>query len=209
MRGIFITLEGGEGTGKSTHSRGLLEWFRANNREAIATREPGGTPEAEAVRTLLVDGPTDRWTANAEALLNYAARDSHLNRVIRPALLRGAVVICDRFMDSTRAYQHYAGECSASLVDALEREIVGQTVPDLTFIFDLDPRIGLQRAKARADTQGDRYERKGLVFHQRIQEGFRQIADANPERCKLVDASQTVGEIANALQNQISVFMNG
>src|SRR5258708_6559082 len=120
MTGIFITFEGGEGTGKSTHIRRLSERMRSSDREVVTTREPGGTAEAEAVRALLVSGDTMRWSAEAEALLNYAARDNHLRQIIRPALARGAIVICDRFMDSTRAYQGYSGDCPIPLIDALE-----------------------------------------------------------------------------------------
>ncbi|MGH6907172.1 MAG: dTMP kinase, partial [Aestuariivirga sp.] len=164
MAGHFITFEGGEGTGKSTQIGRLAE--RLKDREVLLTREPGGTPEAEAIRGLLVSGETRRWTSAAEALLNYAARDAHLAQAIRPALSRGAIVLCDRFMDSTRVYQGYAGDCAMSLIDDLEEAIVGGTRPSLTLIFDLDPKEGLARAKGRANAPAeDRYERKGLAFH--------------------------------------------
>jgi dTMP kinase len=161
------------------------------------TREPGGTPEAEAVRALLVSGDVARWTAKSEALLNYAAREQHLEKVIRPALGDGRIVLCDRFMDSTRAYQGYAGGCDLAFIDALEHAIVGDTRPALTLIFDVDPAQGLARARARGDALAeDRYERKGLAFHVKLREGFLDILRRNPKRCRLVDAAQDVDAVA-------------
>ena len=194
---MFVTFEGGEGAGKSTQVKRAALRLRALGREVVETREPGGTAEAEAVRALLVSGDTGRWTPQAEALLNYAARDSHLTKIIRPALARSAIVLCDRFMDSTRAYQGYAGGCGISFIDALERGIVGDTRPDLTLVFDLDPEIGLARAKARLDAKAeDRYERKGLAFHRLLRAGFLDIARKDPVRCRIVDASAGVDEVA-------------
>ena len=195
MAGHFITFEGGEGTGKSTHIRRLAERLKSQTRELLVTREPGGTPEAEAVRGLLVSGDASRWTAKAEALLNYAARESHLTQAIRPALERAAIVLCDRFMDSTRAYQGYAGDCPITFIDALEEAIVGATRPQLTLIFDLDPQAGLARARARSDAE-DRYERKGAAFHQRVRDGFLAIAQGDPKRCRIVDAGGDMEEVA-------------
>jgi dTMP kinase len=194
---MFITFEGGEGTGKSTQIKLLAARLIELGLEIVLTREPGGTPQAEALRGLLVSGDTDNWSAEAEALLNYAARDSHLNQVIRPALQRGALVLCDRFMDSTRAYQAYAGDCSQSLIDNLQKTIVGNTTPDLTYIFDLAPEIGLARAKARAGDAEDRFERKGLGFHQKLHQGFLEIAKAEPLRCRLINANQSVELVAS------------
>lgn len=200
MAGLFITFEGGEGAGKSTQIKILTERLKPRERALIATREPGGTPEAEAVRALLVSGDVARWTAKSEALLNYAAREQHLEQVIRPALAANAVVLCDRFMDSTRAYQAYAGGCEQSFIDALEQAIVGATRPDLTLIFDLDPVLGLERAQARGDAVSeDRYERKGLEFHRKLREGFLDIQARDPQRCRLIDASQTIDQIAEGV----------
>jgi dTMP kinase len=197
MPALFITLEGGEGSGKSTQIKRLAARLEAQGRDLLVTREPGGTPEAEAVRALLVSGDIARWTAKSEALLNYAAREQHLEQVIRPALAAGRTVLCDRFMDSTRAYQGYAGGCEPEFIDGLERAIVGSTRPNLTLVFDLDPAIGLARAKARGDAVAeDRYERKGLAFHQRLREGFLDILRREPRRCRLVDASQDVDAVA-------------
>ncbi len=209
MSGIFVTFEGGEGAGKTTQIKRLADHLQSLGRKCTLTREPGGTPEAEDIRNLLVNGTPDRWTANAEALLNYAARDMHLKNLIRPALAKGDVVISDRFMDSTRAYQHYAGGCSKVLVDALESEIVGKTRPALTVIFDLDPEIGLERARARGAGAEDRYERKGLAFHHRLREGFLAIARQEPERCKVIDASNTIEAMTSVIQAHVMRALHG
>jgi dTMP kinase len=197
MTPLFITFEGGEGSGKSTQIKRLAARLSAEGRNVRVTREPGGTPEAEAVRALLVSGDVARWTAKSEALLNYAAREQHLEKVIRPALADGRIVLCDRFMDSTRAYQGYAGGCDLAFIDALEHAIVGDTRPALTLIFDVDPAQGLARARARGDALAeDRYERKGLAFHVKLREGFLDILRRNPKRCRLVDAAQDVDAVA-------------
>ena len=209
MPGTFVTFEGGEGTGKSTQLKLLADAIMARGFSLIQTREPGGTPEAEALRALLVNGDPGRWTAEAEALLNYAARASHLQKVIRPALASGKFVLCDRFSDSTRAYQGYAGGCDLKLLDALESAIVGPTRPDLTLILDIDPAMGLARAKSRADGSEDRYERKGLEFHQRLRAGFLQIAAAEPKRCKVIDASGSIGEVTARVLAAVEPMLNG
>ncbi len=200
MPGVFITFEGGEGTGKSTQIARLADRLRRQGRDVLSTREPGGTPEAEAIRALLVSGAVNRWTAKSEALLNYAAREQHLEQVIRPALARGAIVLCDRFMDSTRAYQGYAGGCEPAFLDALEQAVVGPTRPDLTLIFDLDPAVGLARAKSRGDEIAeDRYERKGLGFHEKLRRGFLDILRRDPKRCRLVDAGQGLDDVEHSV----------
>jgi dTMP kinase len=204
----FITFEGGEGTGKSTQIRVLAEQLRVQGHTVTATREPGGTDEAEAIRTLLVNGSTERWSAEAEALLNYAARDSHIRQVIKPALQRGEFVLCDRFMDSTRAYQHYAGGCSAELIDILERSVVTSMQPTLTIILDLEPAIGLARAKSRGEDAGDRFERKGKDFHDRLRKGFLEIARLHPKRCVVFDASKSVHEIAQQVEQTVLTAFN-
>jgi dTMP kinase len=206
---MFITFEGGEGSGKSTQSKMLVDLLKGQGRNVVHTREPGGTPEAEALRTLLVTGEIGRWTAEAEALLNYAARDSHLTKIIRPALAKKHILICDRFMDSTRAYQGYAGHCDMALLDALEKTIVGHTRPNLTLIFDLDPVEGLARAKARSDGTEDRYERKGLAFHQKLREGFLAIAKAEPARCKIINANGNIDDVAARVKAAAGFVLNG
>jgi dTMP kinase len=195
VAGRFITFEGGEGTGKSSHARDLAEALRAKGREVVLTREPGGSRGAEEIRALLVTGAVGRWSATAETLLNYAARESHLRETIRPALGRGGLVLCDRFMDSTRVYQGVAGGCDMGLIESLERKIVGETRPDLTLILDVDPELGLARAKKRSDGE-DRFEKKGLVFHRKLREGFLAIAAEDPKRCRVVDSSRPYEAVA-------------
>ena len=148
-RGRFITFEGGEGTGKSTQARLLAERLTGAGREVVLTREPGGSAGAEAIRALLVTGSVDRWSATTETLLMHAARRDHIERLIGPALERGAWVVCDRFADSTRAYQGAAGGAPAELIAALEREVLGDVTPDLTLVLDLPPADGLARAAGR------------------------------------------------------------
>lgn len=193
-RGIFITFEGGEGAGKSTQLRRLAERLAARGREVATTREPGGSEGAEAVRGLLVEGAADRWSPMSETLLLYAARADHLERLIRPALARGAIVLCDRFADSTRAYQGAAGGVSPAFIDTLEREVLGDTRPHLTLILDLPAERGLDRAAGRGGAEA-RFESKGLAFHQRLRDGFLAVAKAEPERCVVIDADQGLDRV--------------
>ncbi len=203
-RGLFITFEGGEGGGKSTQVKLLAQRLREEVRRAVlTTREPGGTEMAERIRALLVTGEPETLSSTAEALLNYAARDDHLRRLIRPALAAGKVVISDRFMDSTRAYQGYAGDCPLSLIDALERDVVGETVPDMTIILDIAPEKGLSRTRSRMEEQSqtrgereDRFERFGLSFHRKLREAYLRIAEENPSRCVIIDAARPPEEVA-------------
>lgn len=195
--GKFITFEGGEGAGKSTQVRLLAKTLQERGLDVVQTREPGGAPQAELLRELLISGDTDRWSPSAEALLNYAARDDHLRATIRPALGRGAWVLCDRFSDSTRAYQGLAGEVGLDMIDAIDRQIVGTTRPDLTLIMNISPETGLQRAHDRGDA--NRFENKGLAFHKRLQASFLQIAEAYPERCVVIEASGEIEDISNAI----------
>ena len=203
-RGLFITFEGGEGSGKSTHVRILDDRLKVNGHEVEVTREPGGTPGAEELRKMLVTGDTQRWSVEAEALLNFAARDDHLRQMIRPALEEGRTVICDRFIDSTRAYQGYAGGCDLALLDALEAGIVGDTRPDLTLILDVDPEEGLRRADERPDTGEDRYERKGLEFHVKLREAFHAIARHEPERCVVVSTAGPRDKVAETIWRAVA-----
>lgn len=208
-RGYFITLEGGEGTGKSTHARLLAERLAHVGRDAVVTREPGGAPDAEAIRSLLLDGAPERWSPLAEALLNNAARQNHLERTIRPALARGAVVVCDRFMDSTIAYQGHAGGIDLRLLATLETAIVGSARPQLTIVFDLDPVLGLERARQRDPGKSDRFERKGLEFHRLLRAGFLEIARAEPERCIVVDAARPKDEVADIVWHTVAARIAG
>jgi dTMP kinase len=196
---VFITLEGGEGAGKSTQAKLLAARLQAKGQTVTLTREPGGSLGAEDIRRLLVMGDPLRWTPQAEALLNYAARDSHLNTTLRPALQRGDIVVCDRFMDSTRAYQAFAGGCSMAFIDMLEQQIVGPTRPDLTLIFDLSPELGLARAKGTED----RFERKGMAFHRKLRDGFLAIAKAEPQRCIIINAAQDIEAVAETIWSAV------
>jgi dTMP kinase len=209
MSGTFITFEGGEGSGKSTHVRLLAERLEVASIECVVTREPGGTPQGEALRSLLVTGPVETWQPTSEALLNYAARAEHLQSVIRPALAEGNAVICDRFMDSTRAYQGYAGGCDMALIDLLEQNIVGTTRPHLTLIMDLDPSAGLERARKRGNDQEARFERKGLAFHERLRMGFADIARNDPSRCKVIDAAAPMENVAADVWRHVTEAMRG
>ncbi len=193
-QGRFISFEGGEGAGKSTQLKRLVARIEADGREAVATREPGGSPGAESIRDLVLKGSADRWSPVTETLLMYAARRDHLERVIRPALGRGAWVVCDRFADSTRAYQGAAGGTNPALIAALEVHILEDARPDLTLIFDLPVAIGLARAQARAGAEM-RFESKGLGFHERLRESFLAIAKMEPERCVVIDATGSPDEV--------------
>ena len=195
-RGRFITLEGGEGAGKSTQARRLAERLRALGHEVVLTREPGGSPGAEALRALLVEGDADRWSPTSETLMMYAARADHLERTIRPALARGDWVICDRFLDSTRAYQG-AGTPPGLIAD-LERAVVGAELPDLTLVFDLPVETGLARAGARAGGEA-RFEAKGEAFHQALRAAFLDIARREPKRCVVGDAEPAPDAVAQAV----------
>lgn len=194
MGGRFITFEGGEGTGKSTQLTRLKARIEACGHSVLATREPGGTAGAEALRALLVQGEAGRWSPLSEALLMYAGRNDHLERVIRPALARGDWVLCDRFADSTRAYQSEAGLVSADLIEALDRSVVGESQPHLTLIFMLPHSEGLKRALARGGAE-NRFESKGEAFHARLSGAWEAIAARYPERCVLIDGSGTADEI--------------
>ncbi len=186
-RGRFITFEGGEGAGKSTQVKRLAARLEGRGREVLTTREPGGSPGAEAVRDLVLRGDADRWSPMTETLLMYAARRDHIERVIQPALERGIWVICDRFADSTRAYQGVAGGVDEGLIGALETHVLEDVRPDLTLMFDLPAEVGLERAHVRAGGEM-RFESKGMAFHTRLREGFMAIAAAEPDRCVLIDA---------------------
>lgn len=187
-RGRFITLEGGEGAGKSTQAVRLVAALQARGLDVVRTREPGGSPGAEEIRALALNGAADRWSATTETLLMYASRSDHLERTIRPALARGAWVVCDRFADSSRAYQGAGGGAPLDFIEGLDAHVVGETQPDLTLIFDMPVEVGLERALARGGADL-RFESKGLAFHQRLRDGFLAIAAAHAERCRLIDAT--------------------
>ena len=197
-RARFITFEGGEGVGKSTQVRRVEERLRALGYGVTTTREPGGSPGAEALRALLVTGDTERWSPLAETLILNAAREDHLARTIRPALARGEIVLCDRFADSTRAYQGAAGGLAAEFILRLEDQVLGETRPDLTLVLDAPPQLGLGRAGARGGAEA-RFEAKALAFHERLREGFLKIAAAEPKRCVVISASLSEDAVFEAI----------
>jgi dTMP kinase len=205
-RGRFITFEGGEGAGKSTQVRVLAERLSGAGLEVVATREPGGSTGAEAIRDLLVNGEPDRWSAMSETLLMYAARRDHIERTIRPALERGAWVVSDRFADSTRAYQGAGGGAPQGLVAALETFVLEETRPDLTLVLDLPVELGLERAGLRGGGEA-RFEAKGHAFHQRLREAFLRIAAAEPNRCVVLDAGQPPEAVSEAVWIAVSAHL--
>lgn len=200
MPGFFVTFEGGEGAGKSTQIRRLADRLRARGFDVVITREPGGSPGAEAVRHVLLSGAAEPFGPAMEAILFAAARSDHVEQVIRPAVDRGAVVLCDRFLDSTRVYQGVTGELDPDFVRSLEEVTVNGMMPDMTLVLDLDPRLGLSRAGARRGGEvADRFEKETLAVHQRRREAYLAIAAAEPERCIVIDASGTSDEVAQVI----------
>lgn len=195
MSGRFLSFEGGEGAGKSTQLRLLAERLREQGVEVVTTREPGGTPGADAIRALILTGDADRWGVRAEALLMNAARADHVERLVRPALARGAWLISDRYADSTLVYQGVGGGLDEAELRALHRVSTDDLWPDLTLILDLPETEGLARATARAEAEM-RFESKGAAFHAAVREGFRARAAAEPARCKLIDATGSIEDIA-------------
>jgi len=191
--GRLITFEGGEGAGKSTQIERLAAALSAAGRTVVVSREPGGTLGAEAIRELLLNGPPERWLPLGETLLLLAARLDHVERCIRPALAAGQWVLCDRFADSTRVYQGIAGSVGIELVDRLQQATIGDLAPDLTLILDVPVEIGLARRGAAA---ANRFEHKGRAFHQRVRDGFLQIAAAEPARCLVIDGTRDVDAVA-------------
>ena len=207
-RGRFITFEGGEGTGKSTQIKKLADRLKAARMRTLVTREPGGSPGAEIMRHLVLSGMGKLLGPEAETLLFAAARDDHVHTVIEPALKQGIWVLCDRFADSTRAYQGSLGSVSPGLINAMQRVTIGDLKPDLTIILDLPVEIGLQRAAARRGSgTPDRFEGEQLSFHQGLREAYRKIAADEPARCVLIDANSdpdtVAGRVWNALRDRL------
>ncbi|HEY4191273.1 MAG TPA: dTMP kinase [Mesorhizobium sp.] len=189
--GVFITFEGGEGAGKSTQIDRLAGKLRAKKYDVVVTREPGGSPGAEAVRHVLLSGAAEPFGPEMEALLFAAARSDHVEQLIKPAIARGAIVLCDRFMDSSRVYQGVTGGVDAGLMDALENVAVHGAVPDMTLILDIDPAEGLARAASRRGEHAvaDRFEKEVLEIHRQRRAAFLAIAAAEPDRCIVIDAA--------------------
>ena len=199
MVGRFITLEGGEGVGKSTQLKALASAITARGHEVIVTREPGGSEGAEAIRALLMQGGEDKWSARAEALLFAAARADHVEKLIRPALQSGSWVLCDRFIDSSRAYQGGAGGLSDNDVMTLHRIGSEALLPDRTLILSLPDEEAESRASLRDGANVDRFGAKNRAYHQRVAQGFATFADAEPERIRIINAQGSAGEVTARL----------
>jgi dTMP kinase len=199
--GRLVTFEGGEGAGKSTQIERLAAALRAAGSDPLVTREPGGTPGAEQIRQLLVEGPPDRWLPLSEALLLLAARHDHVVRRIAPALADGRWVLCDRFMDSTRVYQGVAGAVGEAVIDRLHATVLGDLRPDLTVILDVPVAMGLGRQGA---ARRQRYEQMTKAFHERVREGFLALARAEPKRCVVVDATRPVDRVADEVRDLVA-----
>lgn len=201
-RGIFISFEGGEGSGKTTQIQLLKEYLEGKGHDVVLTREPGGTPEAEKIRSLLVEREGGEWSPMAECLLLFAARAMHARDLIEPALNAGKIVLTDRFTDSTRAYQGYAGGMDLGQIEQLKQLSIGTLEPDLTFILDIPAAAGLARSNTRQTAQNiteDRFEKKSLDFHEALRQGFLILARQNPTRCHVIDADNPIDAIATQI----------
>jgi len=200
-RGFFITFEGGEGAGKSTQIDRLARKLRAKKYDVVMTREPGGSPGAEAVRHVLLSGAAEPFGPQMEALLFAAARSDHVEQVIRPAVERGAIVLCDRFLDSSRVYQGVTGGLDPAFMASVERVAINGMMPDMTLILDIDPVDGLRRAAARRSSNDspDRFEKETVAVHARRREAFLAIAAAEPRRCTVIDAARDPDSVEDVL----------
>lgn len=200
--GKFITLEGGDGSGKSTQARMLSEFLADKSINTLLTREPGGAPGADEIRELILTGEPDRWDAVGETLLFYASRRNHLRLTVWPALEKGQWVISDRFADSTMAYQGYGNQLGEDVVQQVHDFAVGKFKPDLTFIFDMPAEEGLRRTDDRLHNE-DRFEKMDIAFHERLRDGFLDIARKNPDRCIVIDATKPIDSIQAELRRII------
>ena len=194
LQGLLITFEGGEGTGKSTQSKLLYDSLKSKTTDVILTREPGGCKESENIRNLLVKGNINKWDPITESLLHNAARREHIKNIIKPALLKNKIVICDRYIDSTMAYQGIGQGVNSNFLNILSKEITENIVANITFIFDIDPDISLKRAKKRDKNTNNRYENFDLSFHKNIRNYFKSLINTN-KRYILIDASNSIEEI--------------
>jgi dTMP kinase len=184
--GLFITFEGGEGAGKTTQIKKLADSLGSG---CIVTREPGGTPEAEAIRDTFIEQKGQNWPPEALVMLMFSARILHTENLIRPSVMAGKTVLSDRYTDSTRVYQGYAGGLSLEKIELIKEIAIGGFEPDITFVLDIDPKEGLKRTASGRDQSGDTFETKDISFHQKLREGFLDIAKKNPARCVMIDAT--------------------
>lgn len=210
--GLFISFEGGEGAGKSTQIRRLAAALKSRGLGVVVTREPGGSQGAEAVRHVLLNGAAEAYGTRMEALLFAAARSDHVEQVIRPALERAAVVLCDRFMDSSRVYQGVTGNLAPDFIETLQRIAINGVMPDRTIILDIPAEVGLERARSRSEmvdvhAEPDRYEKERLETHEKRRDAFLDIAIREPERCRVVNASRDEDVIATEILRLIDVLL--
>lgn len=199
---MFITFEGGEGAGKTTQIEILKNFLTSKGYDVVMTREPGGCENAEALRDVFVAQKGQHWDVRSQALLMFTARRLHVNEVIQPALDAGKIVLCDRFTDSTRVYQGIAGELGLNEIEDIKKISIGELEPDLTFIFDLDVQIGLERAGKR-EKAGDTFEDKEVSFHDALRQGYLEIAENYADRCVVLDASQSVENVSKQIKDEI------
>lgn len=211
MTGLFITFEGGEGAGKTTQINKLASSLTEAGHKVITTREPGGTPEAEKIRDFVVQRDGGDWSPMAETLLFFAARIMHVEKVIQPTLDNGKIIICDRFTDTTRAYQGYGHGLDLDKIENLKQSVLGDLEPDITFILDIAPKAGLERSEKRLAAEAlnirqkeDRFENLELKFHERLRNGFLEIAKNNPDRCILIDATQDMKNITKTILETVN-----
>lgn len=210
-QGLFITFEGGEGSGKTTQVNRLAQFLTEKGRKVVTTREPGGTPEGEKIRDLLVQRDDGEWNPVSEVLLLFAARTMHVDKIILPALEKGKIVISDRFTDSTRAYQGYGHKFPLDIIEELNSMVVGDFAPDITFILDIETEKGIARSGRRIAAEAlhikqteDRFEKMEPEFHERLRQGFLDIAKKNPGRCHVIDASLKPDDIAAKIQKIVT-----
>lgn len=209
MSGLFITFEGGEGAGKSTQIALLAKHLRENGFDPLITREPGGSPGAEAVRHVILSGNAEEYGPAMEALLFAAARADHVDELIRPALNEGRVVLCDRFIDSSRAYQGVTGNLDSTYMAAVERIAIDGAMPDMTIILDIPAKKGLLRAgKRRGEETADRFEKEDIAVHEARRQAFLAIAEAEPERCTVIDADRSQDEIAADIADTVDFVLS-
>ncbi len=212
-KGLFISIEGGEGSGKTTQINRLADNLTKEGYKVITTREPGGTPEGESIRDVLVQREGGDWLPMAEVLLLYASRYMHIEKVIKPAIEGGKIIISDRFADSTLAYQGYGYGVPLDNIRAVEALTIGAFKPDLTYILDIDVKTGLSRSNKQLTAQKgykqteDRYERMEFKFHERLRQGYLNIAKSDPTRCRVINANQEIDALSSAIMDSVSLVL--
>lgn len=209
-QGLFITFEGGEGSGKSTQVQNLANTLREQGRDVMLTREPGGTEEAERIRALLVQSDGGQWSPLEEVLLLFAARAHHVRTLIKPAVESGSIVICDRFTDSTRAYQGYGLGLDLKIIESIKRNVLGDFEPDITFLLDIPASDGLKRSTRRLKDEGsneDKYENLDIEFHEKLRAGFLELAEQNQNRFCIVDALQEIDTISAQILQKVKGYL--